>query len=92
MNKNNLKILTQILCLILFCFMAIASASSQHSSGSGRDWGSIGRAALVGAGAGHEGYVLIGVASSEKEARQLTASKGYTRYIWDSNNGNVFAK
>lgn len=91
-NKNKLKILIQAACLCLFCFMAAASASSQHSSGSGTDWGSIGRSAIIGAGAGHDGYDYIGTASSESEAKRMAANRGYSRYLWDTNSGNVYAK
>lgn len=91
MIKKNINVIIQVICLCLFCFMAAASAS-QQSAGSGSYWSEMGRAALVGAGAGHDGYVFIGVESSESEARELAASKGYSRYIWDSKNGNVYGK
>lgn len=89
---NNIKILTQVICLCVFCFMAVASASSQQSGSSGTDWGSVGRAALIGAGAGHDGYDYLGTASSESEAKRMAAAQGYSRYIWDTNSGNVYAK
>lgn len=93
MNRNKLRIFIQAICLAAFCFMAAASASSQHSSGGGTDWGAVGRSALIGAGAGHEGYDCIGTASSESEAKALAQSKGYTnRWLWDSNSGLVYAK
>lgn len=92
MINKNFKILIQVMSLCLFCFLAASSASSQHSSGSGTDWGSIGRSALIGAGAGHDGYDYVGYASSESEAERLAASKGYSRYLWDSNSGNTYAK
>lgn len=90
MNKKYL--IFQVLGLVVFCLMAAASSSSQHSAGSGTDWGSVSRAALIGAGAGHEGYDYLGYASSEAKAKELAASKGYSRYIWDTNSGNVYAK
>lgn len=89
--KKNLNVIIQAMFLCLFCFMAAASASQQSAS-SGTDWSGLGRAALIGAGAGHEGYDYIGRASSESEARELAASKGYSRYIWDSKNGNTYGK
>lgn len=93
MIKKNFKIFLQIFCLGLFCCMAAASASSQHSSGgSGTDWGAVGRSSLIGAGAAHEGYDLLGSASSESEAKQIAASKGYTRYLFDTNSGLVYGK
>lgn len=73
MTNKNLKILIQATCLGLFCFIAAASASSQPSTGSRTDWGAIGRSALIGAGAGHDGYDLLGTASSESEAKQMAA-------------------
>lgn len=91
MNKKYL--IFQVLGLAIFCFMAVASSSSQGShSSSGTDWGAVSRAALIGAGAGHEGYDYLGYASSEAKAKELAASKGYSRYIWDTNSGNVYAK
>jgi len=92
MIKKNLKILIQATCLCLFCFIAAASASSQHSTKSRTDWGGVGRAAIIGAGAGHDGYDLLGTASSESEAKSMAASQGYSRYIWDTNSGLVYAK
>lgn len=92
MIKKNLKIFIQAMCLCLFCFMAVASASSKQSSGSRTDWGAVGRSAIIGAGAGHDGYDYIGVASSKSEAEQIAASNGYSKYIWDTNSGAVYAK
>jgi len=66
--------------------MAAASASSQGASNI--DW----RGAAVGGAAGYNGMILIGNASTHSEARKLAASEGYTEYIWDSVNGNVYAK
>ncbi len=91
MNKN-LKIFIQIMCLCLFCFMAAASATTQNSSGSGTDWRSIGRSAVIGAGAGHDGYDCLGTASSQSEAKKMAASQGYSTYIFDTNSGLVYAK
>lgn len=85
------KVLIQAMCLGLFCLMAAASAS-QNSTGSNTDWNRVGRAALVGAGAGYDGYDYIGTVSSQSEAKELAASKGYSQYIWDTNSGNVYAK
>lgn len=76
--------------LAVFCVMAAASASSQDasSSRSNIDW----RGAAVGAAAGYDGYIIIGKASSESEAERLAARKGYSAYIFDTVNGNVYAK
>lgn len=92
MTMKDLRIFIQALCLCLFCFMAASSASSQHSSGSKTDWGAVSRSALIGAGAGHEGYDYIGNVSSKFKAEELASSKGYSQYIWDTNSGNVYAK
>lgn len=90
MLKNNRKIFIQALGLIAFCIMAAASSSSQHanSSDGGIDW----RGAAVGAGAGYNGYIPIGKASSESGARSLASNKGYSAYLWDSVNGVVYGK
>lgn len=90
MVKKN--IIIQVISLCLFCFIAAASSSSQQATRSGTDWGAVGRSALIGAGAGHEGYDYLGVASSESEAKRMAATKGYSKYIWDTNSGNVYAK
>ncbi|MDE5568964.1 MAG: hypothetical protein K2I89_08750 [Muribaculaceae bacterium] len=89
MNKNKQKIFIQVMALVVFCVMALASASSkQASSDSNIDW----RGAAVGGVAGYNGYIRIGTASSESEARQIAGSKGYSEYLWDSVNGAVYAK
>lgn len=88
MNKNKLNTIFQIMGLIAFCAMAAASSSSQQSTSKNIDW----RGAAVGAAAGHDGYIIIGSASSESEARRLAESKGYSYYIYDTVNGNVYAK
>lgn len=90
MLKNKRKLIIQALGLIAFCVIAAASSSSQHasSSGSGIDW----RGAAVGGAAGYNGYIIIGSANSESQARDLAGSKGYSQYIWDSVNGKVYAK
>ena len=90
MLKNKQKLFFQIFGLIAFCLFAASSSSSKgsSSSGSGFDW----RGAAVGAGAGYNGYTIIGKASSESEARDLAGSKGYSAYLWDSVNGAVYAK
>lgn len=89
---EKVKIIFQATCLTLFIIMAAASSSSQNSSSSGTDWGSISRAALVGASAGYDGYDYIGTVSTESEAKRLASSKGYSYYRWDTNSGNVYAK
>ena len=68
--------------------MAAASSSSQHANDRNIDW----RGAAVGAGAGYNGYIIIGTASSEEDAIELATSKGYSYYLWDSVNGKVYAK
>ncbi len=89
MFKNKINTLFQVAGLAIFCVMAAASASSQDASSSGSiDM----RGAAVGAAAGYNGYIIIGKASSESEAKQLAANKGYSAYIFDTVNGNVFAK
>ena len=90
MAKNKLKIFIQASGLAAFCFMVAASSSSQHanSSSGGIDW----RGAAVGAGAGYNGYVPLGNASSEANAKSLAKSKGYSYYLWDSVNGVVYGK
>lgn len=95
MVRNKQKIFIQIVGLLFFCLIAVASSSSKDSTSSRSssfDWGSAGRGAAVGAAAGYNGYTLIGRASSESEARELAGSKGYSYYLWDSNNGGVYAK
>lgn len=86
MNKRNA--IFQMLGLLVFCVIAAASSSSQQSTSKSIDW----RGAAVGAAAGHDGYIIIGSASSESEAKKLAASKGYSYYIYDTVNGNVYAK
>lgn len=90
MFKNKINTLFQVAGLAVFCVMAAASASSQDasSSRSNIDW----RGAAVGAAAGYDGYIIIGKASSESEAERLAARKGYSAYIFDTVNGNVYAK
>lgn len=87
MSKNKRYTYIQIIGLILFSCIALSSASSQDI-GRNIDW----RGGAVGAAAGYNGMLPIGTASSESEARSLTASKGYTEYVWDSINHNVYAK
>ncbi|MBD5287656.1 MAG: hypothetical protein HDS28_01085 [Bacteroides sp.] len=91
MNKKR-NLILQVIGLVVFCSMAAASSSSQSSTGSRTDWGAVGRSALIGAGAGHDGYDYIGVASSQSKAEELASSRGYSEYIWDTNSGNVYAK
>lgn len=88
MNKNKRNTIFQIMGLIAFCAMAAASSSSQQSTSRNVDW----RGAAVGAAAGYDGYIIIGSASSDSEAKKLAASKGYSYYIYDTINGNVYAK
>lgn len=89
MKKNRINLLMQILGLTVFCILAAASSSSQSATKSSDiDW----RGAAVGAGAGYNGYIIIGTASSESSASELAASKGYDYYLWDSVNGKVYAK
>lgn len=88
MIKNRLSIFIQAMVLLAFCTMAAASSSSKETSGSNFDW----RGAAVGAAAGYDGYIIIGSASSEAEAKRIAEAKGYSYYIWDSVNGKVYAK
>lgn len=88
MIKIRLSIFIQAMVLLAFCTMAAASASTKSASGSGIDW----RGAAVGASAGYNGYVIIGSASSQSQAANIAKNKGYSEYIWDSVNGNVYAK
>lgn len=85
MFKNKINTLFQVAGLAIFCVMAAASASSQDASSSGS-------IDMRGAAVGYNGYIIIGKASSESEAKQLAANKGYSAYIFDTVNGNVFAK
>lgn len=88
--KNRKGILVQAAVLIAFCVMAAASSSSHDASSSKSSFDY--RGAAVGAAAGYNGYIIIGTASSESAAADLAASKGYSYYLWDSVNGNVYAK
>lgn len=91
MFKFKKTVIFQALGLVLFCVLAMASSSQKSSSSSSYsdiDW----RGAAVGGTAGYNGYSYIGTASSESDARSLTANKGYSQYIWDSVNGKVYAK
>lgn len=84
-------ILIQGIGLVIFCLLACASSSSQGSSGSSHssiDY----RGAAVGAAAGYNGYIPIGKASSDSQARQMAADAGYSYYLYDTNNGVVYAK
>ncbi|WP_143241133.1 hypothetical protein [Barnesiella sp. An55] len=73
----------QVLGLSTFLLIAASSASTQKL-----DY----RGAAVGAAAGYNGYLYIGNASSESEAKALAKDKGYSYYVWDTKNGNVYAK
>lgn len=91
------RILTRFLStLVLIGFVTVSLASSSQksssSSGSGYDWGGAARGAAVGGAAGYNGYTIIGKASSESQAKDLAARKGYSYYLWDSVNGAVYAK
>lgn len=87
MSKDSKFVLIQIIGVILFGGMALSSSSSKESL-KDVDW----RGAGVGAAAGYNGYIIIGSAQSEEAARNFAANKGYSYYIWDSINGNVYAK
>ena len=76
----------QIIGVCAFILMAASSASNKSS------YREAARGAVVGAAAGHEGYIFIGNVSSQSEVESLAKSKGYAYYIWDSVNGNVYAK
>lgn len=86
-KMNRLSVFIQVVGLIAFCAMAAASASSQEALGDIDV-----RGAAVGGIAGYNGYIIIGRASSESDAKGLARSKGYSVYIWDSINGAVYAK
>jgi len=90
MFSNKRSFFIQAIGLVVFCFMAMASSSSKGSSSSSYDidW----RGAAVGGAAGYNGMILIGKASSQSDAERLAASKGYSEYLWDSVNHNVYAK
>lgn len=87
--SSKTRVIIQICGLLAFSFMGLASASSQQAT---RDSGIDFRGAAAGAYAGYQGYIIIGSASSQSEAYKLAEKKGYSKYLWDSVNGNVYAK
>lgn len=77
----------QLIGVCVFLLIAASSASTQKA-GSSLDY----RGAAVGGIAGSKGYIYIGKASSDREAQALVREKGYSSYVWDTINGNVYAK
>lgn len=84
----------QVLGISIFILMAAASASNKSSSSSSSS--DIYRRAVaggaVGAISGLEGYVWIGYASSESEAKQMARDKGYKYYRYHPASSSVYAK
>lgn len=50
------------------------------------------RAAVVSGIGGYYGYNVLGVVSSESEASELAAKRGYSNYMYDSVTGIAYGK
>jgi hypothetical protein len=50
------------------------------------------REGTVGVAAAANGYIYIGTASSDSQARAIAANKGYSYYLYDTITGKVYAK
>lgn len=87
MRKKSIKRITlQFLVLVSFVTLAAGSGGTEKATVDLRG-------AAVGGTAGYYGYTYIGTASSESQAIDLATRKGYSGgYVWDSNNGAVYAK
>ena len=84
----------QVLGISIFILMAAASASNKSSSSSSSS--DIYRRAVaggaVGAAAGYNGYLWVGYATSESEAKKIARDKGYEDCLWHQESGAAYAK
>lgn len=82
----------QVLGISIFILMAAASASNKSSSSSDNIYRKAARSAAVGAAAGYDGYLWIGYATSESDAKKMARDKGYKYYLWHPESSSVYAK